>query len=305
MPSQTLTAIAIPLDPDPTTAQAESTAVKAPTAAPSWPWEGLDWQQWWQQKKAGLGTAGILAGWQVTQSLKDLPRTAQALAQEMPKLADRLGRAGLRDGAMHSEADIMALFNQIPGTSKLGAREWDIRVFLSGKDASHIYPHSRGGSGAAHNLRWEVRWANRARGAEVMTPGEQFYIRLYNGVDSVVKNSAAIARLGLTATGTAILTQALVTALAYSLDLYRGEITVEEFRDRITTAALEAGIATPIFLVLFLGIMALFPEVVVILSAPAVVAGFNALFGLSIALPLLQSLQRHIAATTPASTAIA
>jgi hypothetical protein len=43
-------------------------------------------------------------------------------------------------------------------------------------------------------------------------------------------------------------------------------------------------------------VMALFPEVVVVLSAPAVVAGFNALFGVGIALPIVQSLIRHVEA---------
>ena len=42
--------------------------------------------------------------------------------------------------------------------------------------------------------------------------------------------------------------------------------------------------------------MALFPEIVVVLSAPAVVAGFNTLFGVGVALPIIQSLIRHIEA---------
>ncbi|MDB9527268.1 hypothetical protein PN498_14810 [Oscillatoria sp. CS-180] len=42
--------------------------------------------------------------------------------------------------------------------------------------------------------------------------------------------------------------------------------------------------------------MALFPEIVVVLSAPAGVAGFNALFVLGIALPIIQSLIRHVEA---------
>jgi hypothetical protein len=79
-----------------------------------------------------------------------------------------------------------------------------------------------------------------------MTGGEQLYIRFHNAVDSILKNSTTIAQLGLAATGTAISTQVIVTALAYTLDLYRGDITAEEFRDRIVAAAVTAGIATPI-----------------------------------------------------------
>jgi len=34
-----------------------------------------------------------------------------------------------------------------------------------------------------------------------MSGGEQIYIRFYNAVDSIVKSSEAIAKLGITATG--------------------------------------------------------------------------------------------------------
>jgi len=34
-----------------------------------------------------------------------------------------------------------------------------------------------------------------------MSGGEQIYIRFYNTVDSIVKSSGAIAKLGITATG--------------------------------------------------------------------------------------------------------
>nr|WP_228025307.1 HNH endonuclease [cf. Phormidesmis sp. LEGE 11477] len=247
----------------------------------------------WQSEIVSFGTAGMVTA----NALKDLPRTAQALAEEMPKLARRLQTAGTRLGdAPRTEADIMGLFDKIPGTSKLGVSEWDIRVFLSNKHGSHIYPHSKGGSNSAQNTVWEVGTDNIRRGARTMTAGEQQYVRFYNAVDSVLKNSATIAKLGITATGTAVLTQALVTTLAYTLDLHRGEITQAEFKGKISEAAISAGIATPIFFVIFVAVMALFPEVVVVLSAPAVVAGFNALFGIGIALPIIQSLVRHIEA---------
>jgi hypothetical protein len=129
-----------------------------------------------------------------------------------------------------------------------------------------------------------------------MTSQEQLYIRFYNAVDSVLKNSTTIAKLGLATTGTAVLTQAIVTALAYALDLQRGDITVEEFCDKIKEAALSAGISTPIFFVIFIAVTALFPGVTAVLSAPAVVAGFNALFGIGIALPIIHSLIRHVEA---------
>lgn len=247
----------------------------------------------WQSEIAAFDTSGMV----VANALKDLPRTAQALAEEMPKLARRLQTAGTRLGdAPRTDADVMGLFEKIPGTSKLGVSEWDLRVFLSDKHGSHIYPHSKGGSNGAKNIVWEVGADNIRRGAETMTGSEQLYIRFYNAVDSILKNSTTIAKLGITATGTAVLTQAIVTALSYTLDLHRGDITPEAFQGKIAEAAVSAGIATPLFFVIFIAVMALFPQIVVVLSAPTVVAGFNALFGIGVALPIVQSLIRHVEA---------
>lgn len=242
----------------------------------------------------GLGTAGL----SIAESLKDLPKVAEALAQEMPKIAHRLrNRAGIRVGeAPRTDADVMKLFEKIPGTSKLGANETTIREFLADKHGSHIFPRSQEGSNGADNILWEIGSDNIQRGARVMTGGEQIYIRFYNAVDSILKNSGTIAQLGIAATGTAILTQVVITAATYVLDLYRGDITIEEFRDRIVAAAVTAGIATPIFFLILIAAIALFPELTLLLSAPIVVGGFNALFGIGIAVPIIQSLLRHLEA---------
>jgi hypothetical protein len=247
--------------------------------------------------KSAAFELGVTGG-TIAEALKDLPKTAEDLAREMPKIASRLrNRAGLRVAdAPRSDADVMKLFEKIPGTSKLGANETRIRAFLADKHGSHIVSRQQGGSNGADNILWEVGTDNLQRGARVMTGGEQIYIRFYNAVDSIVKNSGTIAKLGLTATGTAVLTQAVVTAISYALDLYRGDITVEEFRDRVVGAAVSAGIAAPIFFVIFIAVLALFPELTLLLSAPAMVAGFNALFGLGIAVPIIQSLVRHVEA---------
>jgi hypothetical protein len=238
------------------------------------------------------------AGMTVANSLKDLPQTAQELAAQMPKIAQRLRHgAGTRaSDAPRTDAEVMKLFNKIPGTSKFGGEEPTIRQFLSDKHGSHINPRSKGGSNAADNILWEVGVDNLSRGAKVMTVSEQFYIRVYNAVDSIIVNSGAIARLGITATGTAILTQVVVTAISYSLDLYRGDITVDEYKNLIFETAKQAGIATPIVFLVLIAVLALFPEFGVILSAPIVVAGFNALFGISIAMPIIESLGRHLEA---------
>jgi hypothetical protein len=239
----------------------------------------------------GVTTSSLV----IAEALQNLPRTAAELALEMTKIAYRLRyRAGLRTTDLpRSDADVMKLFEKIPGTSKLGANERTIREFLSDKHGSHIIPRSQGGSNCADNILWEVGVDNLRRGAEVITVGEQFYIRVYNAVDSIISNSGTIAKLGITATGTAIITQVIVTAISYSLDLYRSNITVEEYKNLILEAAKAAGIAAPIVFLILVAVLALFPEFTVVLSAPIVVAGFNALFGISIAMPIIQSLLRH------------
>lgn len=251
-----------------------------------------------EQVLSAIALAIGASGFSITTSLKDVPRTVEQLANDMPKIAQRLRhRAGIRVGdPSRSDADVMGLFDKIPGTSKLGANEHTIREFLADKQGSHVIPRSQGGGNGADNIVWEIGVDNFRRGANVMTGGEQLYIRVYNAVDSIVKNSGAIAQLGLAATGTAILTQTLVTAVAYTLDLYRGDITIDEFKTKIIAVAVTTGVTAPIFFVILIAVLALFPELTVILAAPAVVAGFNALFGVSIALPIIQSLLRHLEA---------
>ena len=82
-----------------------------------------------------------------------------------------------------------------------------------------------------------------------------------------MQHSGTIAKLGLTATGTAILTQSVVTVVANALDLYRGDITIEAFRERVIGAAVSAGIATPLFFLVLVAVLALFPELALLFSA--------------------------------------
>ncbi len=241
---------------------------------------------------------GATSALAIADALKDLPKTAEALAQEMPKIARRLRHgAGVRVGdSPRSDADVMKLFEKIPGTSKLEASEIKIRQFLADKHGSHVIPRSQGGANRADNILWEVGADNIRRGAKAITGGEQIYIRVYNAIDSMIKNSTTIAKLGVTATGTAILTQGIVTAISYCLDLCRGDITADEYKDLIIQEVVKTGISAPVFFLILIATLALFPELTLLLSAPVVVAGFNTLFGISLAMPVIQSIIRHVQA---------
>jgi hypothetical protein len=151
-----------------------------------------------------IGTSGMT----IAQALKDLPQTAADLAREMPQIAQRLKySAGTRMTDLpRSDADIMDLFNKIPGTSKLGDSHRNISDFLFNKHGSHIRSHQNGGSNKADNIVWEIGADNLRRGAQNMTGGEQVYIRFHNAFESLLQNSGTIAQLGLATTGTAIVT---------------------------------------------------------------------------------------------------
>lgn len=231
----------------------------------------------------------------VAAAFKDVPVEFSELMSEMPKIAKRMQRAGVRpkDGLFRSDADAMALFNKIPGADKLNANQESIQQFLSVRDGSHIKSHQQGGGIGADNIVWELREANRARGARTMTMEEQIKIALQNGAESLTRNSKTILKISTRAAGTAALIQALVTALSYALDLQRGDITQKEFAEKIAIAAVSAGLATPVFVLLFIVVTAMCPAVVPLLASPLVVTAFNGLLGFSIVTPIAQSIARH------------
>lgn len=234
---------------------------------------------------------------QLSQALKDLPATARELAEHMPQVSRRISRAGLRSGdSTRGAPDIMELFGKIPGTSKLRIQETDIQDFLNSRDASHIISVKNGGGNQPSNLVWELSGWNRIRGPANMTFGGLLTVRIHNALSSIIANSDTIARVGLTSLGIAVLTQTVVTALAYTLDLQRGAITVEEYKDKVLTSAKTAGIATVIVFPLLIAVLALLPELTFLLATPVVVMGLNAAFGVSLTIPILQSLVRHIEA---------
>ncbi len=243
----------------------------------------------------GVATSLGVTGSQFAVALSALPQNVADLAREMPTIAGRMKWAGVRGtGSGRCDADACKLFNKIPATSKLGRDPKSaIGQFLKDKHASHIKAHRHGGSSDASNIVWEFGPANIARGARTMTDGERVFIRVHNALGSILHNSGTLARMGLKVTILATLSQVMVVALAYSLDLYRGDITVEKYKELILETAKSVGLTTPVFFLLFVAVLALLPEFAVLLSAPVVVAALSALSGASMATPIIQSLIRH------------
>ena len=146
----------------------------------------------------GLGITGS----HFSLALAALPQNVADLAREMPNIVGRLKRAGVRNTDLpRSKADILKLFDSIPATSKLGRDpQTTIWQFLKDKHASHIKPHSHGGSNNASNIVWENGVDNIRRGARTMTEGERVCIRVHNALGSILRNSGTIARMGLEVT---------------------------------------------------------------------------------------------------------
>lgn len=224
------------------------------------------------------------------ESLRGVPQDFQELLREVPQVAQRLKyRAGLRSGEMaRSEAEVLRLFRKVPGATLMQASSQTIRQFLANKDASHIVSHQNGGSAQASNIFWELKGINRARGARNTTWFALLRSTLASGAEAVVRNSATIAKLGLTATAIATLVDVIVEAELQSIALAQGAITVDEFLTRLQQSAQRTALTTAAFYMLTVLAISMVPGLVPIFTAPALVTASQILLGSRLALPLLR-----------------
>jgi hypothetical protein len=104
----------------------------------------------------------------------------------------------------------------------------NVREYLTEKDASHVEPHRKGGSGDPDNIKWEDRSANRTRGDRDMTPQEQFQLDF----TAQIENFTGAFKAGLEAApkGAAIgaVTTAPFAMRRNALRVVRGEISAQE-----------------------------------------------------------------------------
>lgn len=236
----------------------------------------------------GLVIGGGAAYTTINNSLSGVPQDFYALLKEMPKVAKRVkSGAGLREGGRSAE-DAYKLFQKIPGAALIEANERKVRVFLSNKDGSHIISDKNSGSSSSSNIFWELGGINKARGSLNTTQLELIASRLYNGAEAIVQNSGTVAKLGLQATSIAVLVDALVEAEIHAIKLANGEITVDEFLILIQDAVGRTAISAAAFYTLTVIAISIFPELVPILSTPALVTASQIILGSRLALPLLR-----------------
>lgn len=164
-------------------------------------------------------------------SLEDISRFT-------PEKVNHIYRGGIRQGASRNDVQAQQMVDKIPASQRAGVDSQTAtartKQYLSDKDASHINPHSKGGSSDPSNLKWEDRSTNRARGDKTMSPKEQRAIDAKSNYDNL---SGAVQR-GMEA-GVKGAVIGAVTTLPFSflrnaLRVSRGEMTTE-------AAALETG----------------------------------------------------------------
>ncbi|MGD1704459.1 hypothetical protein [Dapis sp. BLCC M229] len=162
-------------------------------------------------------------------------------------------RGGVRPGeASRTYAQAQEMFNKVPPSQRMGTNAENaarnIRDYLSDKDASHVKPHSKGGSNDPSNIKWENAKNNRARGNKDMSLQEQTNL----GAKWHVDNLTGAVKAGVKATpmGAAIgaVTTAPFSMLSNGLRVVRGEMSggeavLETLKDTATGGAVGAASA--------------------------------------------------------------
>jgi hypothetical protein len=182
----------------------------------------------------------------VIADLKVHHATLDDLKLHAPDKLSQLQRGGLRDGIGRNEAQTQQMLDKIPPADRSGVDAQSaaekVREYLAEKDASHVEPHSKGGSGHPDNIKWEDRSANRARGDREMTSQEQFQLDLTAQID----NLAGAVNAGLKAAPRGAVIAAATTlpfaVLRNALRVVRGEISAQDaMQVTLKTTAIAGG----------------------------------------------------------------
>lgn len=210
------------------------------------------------------------------------------IAKHAPEKLEHLQRGGIREGIGRSEAQVQQMLDKIPSSERAGfdsqSAAASVKDYLQDKDASHIIPHSRGGSSHPDNIKWENQATNRARGNQQMTRHDEAMLNVQAQLDNVA--GAVKAGLESAPRGAAIgaLTTAPFSILSNSLACERGEIsTSDAVVKTVAETAVGAGIGAATAFAVTTVAVACPPVAVAIAAATPVlwaVSGVSAAFGL-------------------------
>lgn len=161
--------------------------------------------------------------------------------QDLPlSTARRLYKGGIRPGEpTRTRVQAQEMLDKIPPSQRAGidgkSAASNAEQYLSDKHASHIKPHSKGGSNDPSNIKWENGKANIARGGKTMTWQEKMRLDAkwqFDNLRGAVKAGVQAAPVGA---AMGALTAAPFSLLANALRVVRGEISAQE----ATTATLK------------------------------------------------------------------
>jgi len=155
--------------------------------------------------------------------------------QDLPlSTVRRLYKGGIRPGEpIRTRIEAKQMLEKIPPSQRVGVN--DAQQYLADKHASHIKPHSKGGSNQPNNIRWENAKENLARGNKDMTWQEQMRLDAkwhFENLTGAVKAGLQAAPLGA---AVGALTTVPFSLLSNALRVVRGEISAQE----ATTATLK------------------------------------------------------------------
>ena len=149
-----------------------------------------------------------------------------------PEKLLHLKRGGIRVGAGRSQPQTQQMLDKIPPSQRAGvdgqSAAAKVKEYLVDKDASHVTPHSKGGSSQPDNIRWESKTTNSARGDQQMTRQEQRQLDVKVQID----NLTGALKAGLEAAPKGAVAGAITTApfsmLRNALRVVRGEISAQD-----------------------------------------------------------------------------
>lgn len=161
-------------------------------------------------------------------------KAKHAQISDLPLSTSRkLYKGGIRSGEpLRTRVQAQEMLEKIPPSQRAGidskSAGSNAQKYLSDKHASHIKPHSQGGSNDPQNIKWENAKDNIARGGKPMTWQEQ--IRLdaqwhFDNLTGAIKAGMKAAPFGV-AVGAA--TTAPFSMLSNGLRVVRGEISAQE-----------------------------------------------------------------------------
>ena len=197
--------------------------------------------------------------------------TLEDIAQFTPEKVNHIYRGGIRQGAGRTDAQAQQMVDKIPASQRAGVDGQSAAVrnkeYLSNKDASHINPHSKGGSAHPDNMKWEDRIPNRARGDKTMTPKEQRAIDAKANLDNLSGAMQRGMEAGLKGAVVGAVTTLPFSFLRNALRVSRGEITSQEAAMETGRETLMGGAVGGVTAFTVTAVASAFPPIAIFLTA--------------------------------------